>query len=62
MKRYRGYRRVSVHLRDGYEASGAVLRPPARRGLVFIDPLFEGRDESERTARALGSGSIRRSS
>lgn len=55
-ERYRRDHRVSVHLRDGYEAIGAMLPPPGRRGLVFIDPPFEGRDESERIARALRSG------
>ncbi len=55
-ERYRRDHRVSVHLRDGYEAIGAMLPPPERRGLVFIDPPFEGRDEWERIARALRSG------
>ena len=36
--------RVAIHLRDGYE--GHALLPPAqKRGLIFVDPPFERRDE-----------------
>ena len=36
--------RIAVHLRDGYE--GHVLLPPVqKRGLIFVDPPFERRDE-----------------
>ncbi len=34
-------RRVKIEERDGYEALGAYLPPPERRGLVLIDPPFE---------------------
>jgi 23S rRNA (adenine2030-N6)-methyltransferase len=34
-------RRVKVEERDGYEALGAYLPPPERRGLVLVDPPFE---------------------
>jgi 23S rRNA (adenine2030-N6)-methyltransferase len=54
--RYRDERRVLVHRRDGYEAIGALLPPAERRGLVFIDPPFEQKDEAERAAEALGAG------
>ena len=54
--RYRDEPRVAVHRRDGYEALGALLPPPERRGLVFIDPPFEGADETERLAAALKAG------
>lgn len=49
-------RRISVQHRDGYEAIGAFVPPPTRRGLVFIDSPFEQADEFERLARALNSG------
>jgi 23S rRNA (adenine2030-N6)-methyltransferase len=49
-------RRISVHCRDGYEAIGAFVPPPTRRGLVFIDPPFEERDEFLKIANALNSG------
>lgn len=54
--RYRTDHRVSVHRRDGYEAMGALLPPPERRGLVFIDPPFERRDETELIRKALRAG------
>jgi 23S rRNA (adenine2030-N6)-methyltransferase len=36
---------VEVHDRSGWEALGALLPPKEKRGLVFIDPPFEARDE-----------------
>jgi 23S rRNA (adenine2030-N6)-methyltransferase len=48
--------RVSIHHRDGYEAIGGFVPPPTRRGLVFIDPPFERRDELERLSTSLNSG------
>ena len=36
---------VEVHHRSGWEALGALLPPPEKRGLVFIDPSFEDRNE-----------------
>ena len=55
-RRYREDPRVSVHHRDGYEAIRAFVPPPERRGLVFIDPPFERKDEAARLAAALGEG------
>lgn len=54
--RYRADRRISVHHRDGYEAIGALLPPPERRGLVLIDPPYELTDETDRLVEALASG------
>jgi 23S rRNA (adenine2030-N6)-methyltransferase len=54
--RYRGEPRVAVHHRDGYEAVGALVPPPERRGLVFIDPPFEQPDETDRLIGALTTG------
>ena len=54
--RYRGDRRIAVHHRDGYEAIGAFVPPPERRGLVLIDPPFEVKDEVQRLAKALRTG------
>ena len=39
--------RLQIHHRDGYEAIGAFLPPPEKRGLVLIDPPFEQPDEFE---------------
>lgn len=46
--------RAQVHCRDGYEAMGALLPPPERRGVVLIDPPYEDRDlELVRVVKAL---------
>ncbi|UUP18389.1 23S rRNA (adenine(2030)-N(6))-methyltransferase RlmJ [Nitratireductor thuwali] len=55
-RRYQKDRRISVHVRDGYEAIGALLPPPERRGVVFIDPPFERKDEINLIQRALQKG------
>ncbi len=47
------HRQVGVHLRDGYEAIGAFLPPPERRGLTLIDPPYEVPDEFTRVLEAL---------
>jgi len=36
---------VDVHDRSGWEALAGLLPPREKRGLVFIDPPFEARDE-----------------
>jgi 23S rRNA (adenine2030-N6)-methyltransferase len=54
--RYHKDRQVSVHKRDGYEAVAALLPLPERRGLVFIDPPFERRDETKQVQSALRTG------
>ena len=41
-----------IHQRDGYEALRALLPPPEKRGLVFIDPPFEVTDEFTRLVEA----------
>jgi 23S rRNA (adenine2030-N6)-methyltransferase len=53
---FRGDRRIAIHHRDGYEAVGAFVPLRTRRGLVFIDPPFEERDEFARLADALNAG------
>ena len=55
-RRYRRDPRIAVHHRDGYEAIGALVPPPERRGLVFIDPPYEAPGEADRLARALTTG------
>lgn len=54
--RFHEDRRVAIHHRDGYEAIGAFLPPPERRGLVFIDPPYEVTDEAARLGKALVAG------
>ncbi len=46
-------RQVAVHHRDGWEALGALLPPPERRGLVLIDPPYESPGEFDRLAAKL---------
>lgn len=38
----RGESRIAVHHRDGYAAMKGLLPPAQKRGLVLIDPPFEG--------------------
>lgn len=44
----RGWARAHLHRRDGYEALGALLPPPEKRGLVLIDPPYEDAQEFEK--------------
>ena len=51
-------RRIAVHRRDALEMTHALVPPPERRGLVFLDPPYEVKTEYEQVpaaiARALG--------
>ena len=47
---------VAVHLRDAWEALGALLPPQPRRGLVLIDPPYETPDEFAALAKGLVIG------
>lgn len=51
--------RVEVHNRSGWEAVRALLPPKEKRGLVFIDPPFETRDEFAKLAECLQQGHAR---
>ena len=55
---FRADPRVGVHHRDGYEAIGAFVPFPSRRGLVFIDPPYEkdDRDAYRRVAARMNAG------
>lgn len=46
---------IQLHARDGWEALGALLPPPQRRGLVLVDPPYEAPGEMARAARAIGA-------
>jgi 23S rRNA (adenine2030-N6)-methyltransferase len=50
----RSDRGAHIHARDGWEALGALLPFPERRGLVLIDPPYEETDELARAAQAFG--------
>jgi 23S rRNA (adenine2030-N6)-methyltransferase len=47
----RGHIRADIE--DGYIAQKALLPPPERRGIVFMDPPYESADEVDRVCRAL---------
>ncbi|MBL8806011.1 MAG: 23S rRNA (adenine(2030)-N(6))-methyltransferase RlmJ [Rhodospirillales bacterium] len=47
---------IEIRAGDGYVAVKAALPPRERRGLVFIDPPFERKDEFAALARALRQG------
>jgi 23S rRNA (adenine2030-N6)-methyltransferase len=55
-KRFRHDRQVEIHERSGWEALGALLPPKERRGLVFVDPPFEARDEFAVLSKGLQMG------
>jgi 23S rRNA (adenine2030-N6)-methyltransferase len=51
---FRADARIGVHARDGYEALGALLPPPEKRGLALIDPPYEETEgDFSRVAEAL---------
>jgi 23S rRNA (adenine2030-N6)-methyltransferase len=56
---FAGDPQVAVHLRDGWEALGALLPPRQRRGLVLIDPPYEAPDEFDRLLQGLRTGHSR---
>lgn len=47
--------RMQIHHRDGFEAMGAFLPPPEKRGLVLIDPPYEQPDEFAQVARRVAA-------
>jgi 23S rRNA (adenine2030-N6)-methyltransferase len=54
LKRWaKGDPRIAVHRRDGFELLGAIVPPPAPRGLVLIDPSYEVKSEYDTLAPAL---------
>lgn len=54
--RYRRDKTVFAQNRDGYEAVNAIAPPMERRGLIFVDPPFERKDEARRMIAALEKG------
>lgn len=50
-----GDKQVGVHRRDGWEAIRAFVPPPERRGLVFIDPPYEVKDDYRSAVEGLGA-------
>ena len=50
------FRGATVENADGYARAVKLLPPPARRGLVLMDPPFESPDEFSALAQALREG------
>ncbi|HWA23191.1 MAG TPA: 23S rRNA (adenine(2030)-N(6))-methyltransferase RlmJ [Caulobacterales bacterium] len=50
---FRGDARAQIHLRDGWEALGALTPFAERRGLVLIDPPYEAEGELARARAAI---------
>jgi len=50
---FRSTRSLALHKRDAYEALGALLPPKEKRGLIFLDPSFEEKDEYHRIGNAV---------
>lgn len=48
--------KTTVSHSDGYHALKALLPPPERRGLIFIDPPYEEPADYERVIEALSAG------
>jgi 23S rRNA (adenine2030-N6)-methyltransferase len=52
-RNFRGDPQAQIHLRDGYEATPALLPFAERRGLILLDPPYEQEDELDRAFTTL---------
>jgi 23S rRNA (adenine2030-N6)-methyltransferase len=59
-REFRGDPRIGVHCRDGFEALGALVPPPEKRGLALVDPPYEETEaDFSRVAAALAEAAAR---
>jgi 23S rRNA (adenine2030-N6)-methyltransferase len=58
-ERFRHDRRFGIRRKDGFEGLVALLPPPSRRGLIFIDPSYEMKEDFGRLPECL-SAALRR--
>jgi 23S rRNA (adenine2030-N6)-methyltransferase len=58
-ERFRHDRRFRIGRKDGFEGLIALLPPSSRRGLIFIDPSYEMKEDFDRLPECL-SGALRR--
>lgn len=49
-------KRIAIHKQDAYQGLKAFLPPKQKRGMVFIDPPYERRDEYQRVVQGLELG------
>ncbi|MDX8407198.1 MAG: 23S rRNA (adenine(2030)-N(6))-methyltransferase RlmJ [Mariprofundaceae bacterium] len=52
---FSGSRRLALHKRDAFEAIKGLLPPKEKRGLVFLDPSYEMKNEYRDIARAVAA-------
>lgn len=52
-RQFRHDKRIAIHRQDAYQGLKAFLPPKEKRGLVFIDPPYELKDEYARVAQGL---------
>lgn len=55
-KNFRRNFRINIQNRDGLEAMGAILPPTPRRGMCFIDPSYEEKNDYISLVKALKTG------
>ena len=53
---FRRDERINIQNRDGLEALGAILPPTPRRGMCFIDPAYEEKNDYHALVKALKVG------
>jgi 23S rRNA (adenine2030-N6)-methyltransferase len=59
-REFRADARIGVHCRDGFEALGALVPPPEKRGLALIDPPYEDTEaDFARVEAALAAAAVR---
>lgn len=59
-REFRADARIGVHCRDGFEALGALVPPPEKRGLALIDPPYEDTEaDFARVEAALAAAAAR---
>jgi len=56
---FKNHRQIAVHHQNGFLAAKAFLPPPERRGLVFIDPPYEKKDEFDQILSFLNTSQER---
>ncbi len=55
-RNFRRDERINIQNRDGLEALGAILPPMPRRGMCFIDPAYEEKNDYHALVKALKVG------
>ncbi|TLS77262.1 23S rRNA (adenine(2030)-N(6))-methyltransferase RlmJ [Mariprofundus erugo] len=56
---FKNSRRIALHKRDAFEAVPALLPPVEKRGLIFLDPSYENKEEYKKVARTISDACTR---